>query len=311
MQISVIIAVYNAEEFLATAIDSALAQPETTEVILVEDGSPDNALEICEEYTARDARVKLVRHPGGENRGAGASFNLGILTATAPFVAILGADDQYLPNAFAFARQVFNVHADADGAYAHLGVKYYDPELRDLHLKRIPREISGMFGEIRPDDLLCALLSGTHGHFSLDSLVVRRNILTSEYLFDTSLRLGQDTDFIYRLSSRFRLYGPGDVTIVALRGVHAGNRVFQFEHAAIDRRKLLKKCIRHDFYGCRNRDSVRNVIYRYLRDGWLFQLPVKPMRIWRRIVYYGFLLSHPRVASYVQKCRQDRTTVMV
>jgi len=299
LRISVIIAVYNAEEFLRTAIDSALAQPETAEVILVEDGSPDNALQICLEYAKYDKRVSVLRHPNGENRGAPASFNLGIQHARAPFVAILGADDQYVPGAFIHARHVFETHSDAHGAYAHIGVKYYDPELRARHLSRVPREISGMFEHIPPEDLLCALLSGQKGHFSLDSLVVRRKILTEQYLFDESLRLGQDTDFIYRLSAAFRLYGPAETTIVALRGVHAGNRVFDFHQAARYRHQLLRKCIRNGFYGCTSGYAVRSVIRRYLHDSMIERLPLMPTSVKRRIAFVWFLLMHPGVTTYL------------
>ena len=48
-KVSVIIPVYNAAPFVRQAVESALAQPETAEVVLVEDNSPDNSLEICQQ----------------------------------------------------------------------------------------------------------------------------------------------------------------------------------------------------------------------------------------------------------------------
>ncbi len=59
---SVIIPVYNAAAYVRHAVESALAQPETAEVILIEDGSPDNALEICENLASEFEKVKLLRH---------------------------------------------------------------------------------------------------------------------------------------------------------------------------------------------------------------------------------------------------------
>jgi glycosyltransferase involved in cell wall biosynthesis len=303
MRVSVVIPVYNAEQFVASAIESALAQPETGEVVIVEDGSPDNALEICQEYALREARVKLYRHPKGANLGAAASFNLGIRHAQEAYVAILGADDQYVPNAFKFAKKMFAMHSDADGVYAHIGVKYYDEEAKRLHLKRIPHEISGMFGDIAPEELLAKLIGGRSGHFSLDSLVMKRQILTAEYLFDEELRLGQDTDFIYRLSSAFRLYGPAETTIVALRGVHDGNRVWDLKSAAQYQRRLLFKCMHSNFYGCMDKDAIANVINRYLRHGILYQVPLVPLRIKRRLGSWLFLLTHPPIRRYVKNTR--------
>ena len=78
MQISVIIPVYNAEDFVTLAVESALAQPETGEVILIEDGSPDNSLTICQELEEKYNKVRLLRHPHGRNKGAAASRNLGM-----------------------------------------------------------------------------------------------------------------------------------------------------------------------------------------------------------------------------------------
>lgn len=73
MKVSVVIPVYNAAPFVRDAVESALAQPETGEVILVEDGSLDDSLTVCRALAAENDRVKLYRHPNGENCGAGAS----------------------------------------------------------------------------------------------------------------------------------------------------------------------------------------------------------------------------------------------
>jgi glycosyltransferase involved in cell wall biosynthesis len=78
MNISVIIPVYNAEKYVAQAVESALQFEEVYEVILIEDKSPDNALIICEELTQKYDRVKLFQHPDKGNHGASTSRNLGI-----------------------------------------------------------------------------------------------------------------------------------------------------------------------------------------------------------------------------------------
>ena len=68
LQISVIIPVYNAAKYITQAVESALSQPETAEVLLIEDGSPDNSLEVCQDLEKKYSKVKLLRHPDGENR---------------------------------------------------------------------------------------------------------------------------------------------------------------------------------------------------------------------------------------------------
>src|SRR5690606_1248107 len=98
--ISVIIPVYNAAAFVEQAVQSALTQPEVSEVILVEDGSEDKSLPICEKLASQNDIITLLRHPGGVNKGAGASRNLGIQHTKNEWIAFLDADDYYLENRF-------------------------------------------------------------------------------------------------------------------------------------------------------------------------------------------------------------------
>lgn len=59
--VSIIVAVWNVEPFLRRSLDSILSQTYThLEVILVDDGSPDKSGEICDEYAAKDERVKVI-----------------------------------------------------------------------------------------------------------------------------------------------------------------------------------------------------------------------------------------------------------
>lgn len=299
MRVSVIIPVYNAEKYVAMAIDSVLAQEELLELILVEDNSPDNSLEICKEYASRDARVVLLRHPNGENRGAGASRNLGIKHAQGEFVAFLDADDQYVPNRFKTARQLFDANPDAHGVYGHIGTLYYDVEYKPLHLKRSRGEVTGLSEYVPPEKLLTYLLRGSHGHFSLDSLVVKREILGENHVFDESLRQAQDTDFLFRLAGSFRLYSAKQAEIVAMRGVHSANRVFRFDEALKYRQKVLRKCIRHRFYGCSSPDAAMMIIKRYLDKTPLMMSHLKFLspRIKRKVSLLIFLVIHPGVVN--------------
>ncbi|MGB6046147.1 MAG: glycosyltransferase family 2 protein, partial [Flavobacteriales bacterium] len=126
LKISVVTPVYNAAGFLEAAVASALQFEEVAEVVLVEDGGPDNSLEICEALAAKEPRVQLFRHPGGANKGAGASRNLGIAKASQEYIAFLDADDRYLPNRFQEEHRIFAEHPDADGVYGAIDVHFHD-----------------------------------------------------------------------------------------------------------------------------------------------------------------------------------------
>src|SRR4051812_2248631 len=90
-RISVVVPVYNVEEYLRECLDSVIAQSfKDLEVVLVDDGATDGSVAICEEYVAKDERFKLVRQP---NAGLGAARNTGAREATGEFLAFLDSDD--------------------------------------------------------------------------------------------------------------------------------------------------------------------------------------------------------------------------
>jgi len=97
--VAVVIAAYNAAATLDRAIASALAQPETAEVCVVDDASSDATAAIGEAWTARDARVRLIRQP--KNSGPSAARNAAIAATAAPWIAILDADDYLIEGRFA------------------------------------------------------------------------------------------------------------------------------------------------------------------------------------------------------------------
>jgi len=66
-----------------------LQQPETGEILLVEDNLPDNCLQICQKLEKEHEKVRLLRHPDGKNHGAGATRNLGIKNAEFNYIAFL------------------------------------------------------------------------------------------------------------------------------------------------------------------------------------------------------------------------------
>lgn len=89
--ISVIVPVYNSEKYLEKCILSILNQKFTNiEVILVNDGSTDNSLEICEKYKALDNRVKVINQ---ENSGQNQARRNGILNSTFEYVGFVDSDD--------------------------------------------------------------------------------------------------------------------------------------------------------------------------------------------------------------------------
>lgn len=88
---SIIVPVYKVEKYLSQCVDSLLAQDfDDYEVILVDDGSPDNSPMICDNYASKSAKVKVVHKPNG---GLSDARNAGIAVANGRYITFVDSDD--------------------------------------------------------------------------------------------------------------------------------------------------------------------------------------------------------------------------
>lgn len=102
-KISIIVPVYNVEQYLRRCIDSILNQSFTDfELLLIDDGSKDKSGEICDEYAARDSRIRVFHK---ENGGVSSARNVGLDNARGEWVAFVDADDEVSDG-------YFHIHAD-------------------------------------------------------------------------------------------------------------------------------------------------------------------------------------------------------
>lgn len=229
MRVSVITPVYNAAEFVTQAVESALAQPEVAEVLLVEDGSPDNALEVCQALADRYNMVRLLQHPNGENRGAGASRNLGMKNANFEYIAFLDADDLYLPGRFNVSSQVFRDNSICDGVYeaTEIQLKNENALVNLLATGRNPDNLLiSMKVNIDSRDLGKSLIIGKSGYFHLNGLVFKKSMISQIGFMNENLRLHQDTEWMIRCALVAKLY-PGSLQKpVANVIIHEQNRFF-------------------------------------------------------------------------------------
>jgi hypothetical protein len=96
--VTIIVASYNYDQYLPKTLDSLIGQSyRHWEAIVVDDGSRDSSVSIIGEYAQRDSRIRLKQHPGGINRGLGASIQLAISCAEGTWIAFCESDDWWNP----------------------------------------------------------------------------------------------------------------------------------------------------------------------------------------------------------------------
>lgn len=109
--ISVIVPVFNVEQYLRECLDSVLSQSYSDlQVILIDDGSTDSSGAICDEYAKRDSRIVVIHQKNG---GAAAAKNAGLRIATGKYLSFVDSDDYLEPGAYAhMVAQLEGTNAD-------------------------------------------------------------------------------------------------------------------------------------------------------------------------------------------------------
>lgn len=109
--ISVIVPVYNVEKYLDRCIDSIVNQTyKNLEIILVNDGSPDNSGAICDEWAKADSRIKIIYK---ENGGLSDARNAGTDCASGEYITYVDSDDYILPEYIEYLyNNLIKTHAD-------------------------------------------------------------------------------------------------------------------------------------------------------------------------------------------------------
>lgn len=97
-KISVIVPVYKVEEYLDKCVESIVNQSyKNLEIILVDDGSPDNCPQMCDAWAKRDKRIRVIHK---QNGGLSDARNAGLEIATGEFIGFIDSDDYVLPNMY-------------------------------------------------------------------------------------------------------------------------------------------------------------------------------------------------------------------
>jgi glycosyltransferase involved in cell wall biosynthesis len=186
--VSVIIPSYNMAHYLPQAVQSVLVQTySNVEVQIIDDGSTDDTPQIVRQWKD-DPRIRVHRQPNG---GLSHARNQGIALTRGPFIALLDADDTWVPEKLARQIPLFQSRPE-------LGVVYSDYQRMDGDGRPISR------GEIA---LHRGWVSGAlliENFVSASSAVVRRECFERHGGFDVALRTGEDYEMWLRLSPHYR-----------------------------------------------------------------------------------------------------------
>jgi glycosyltransferase involved in cell wall biosynthesis len=179
--ISIIVPIYKAEKYIHRCIDSILAQSYTDfELLLIDDGSPDNCGAICDEYAAKDSRVRVLHK---ENGGVSSARNLGLDNAQGEWITFIDSDDWVESEFLDKLIEGGNADLIVGGCYRTSGMKQH-LEDRLYDMKSIPE-----FLDLYLDKLLLRTPWGK---------LFKRSIIEDNHIrFKKDIRFGEDTLVVY------------------------------------------------------------------------------------------------------------------
>jgi len=188
--VSVVMTVYNAEDYLGEAMDSILAQTfGDFELIVIDDGSTDGSTSMLRDYAARDQRVRLTSRP---NTGVVRAANEGIAQARGKYLARMDSDDVSSPQRF--ARQVAHLDANPDCVLVGSRVTLIDPY-------GSPVAVSGQ--KLTHQEIEKELLTNGGGWAVVQpSAMMRTDAVRAAGGYRGSVNMSEDHDLFLRLAER-------------------------------------------------------------------------------------------------------------
>jgi glycosyltransferase involved in cell wall biosynthesis len=219
-KVSVIIPVYAVEKYIAATVQSVLEQTYSNfELLIIDDGSPDGSVEICQKFT--DPRIRIIRQV---NRGVAAARNNGIRHAQGEYIAFLDADDLWLPKKL--EKHVHHLESSLPVGVSFAYSAFIDEAGSSLGLYKMPQT-----EKITP---LYVLFRDPIGNGS--NLVARREVfeairfqdnlygIEEDFYFDDDRQLhpSEDTECWFRIAIKSDWQFEGIPEVLTLYRLHSG-----------------------------------------------------------------------------------------
>lgn len=196
--VSVVIGVYNAERYLAEAIESVLGQDyRPIELVVVDDGSTDRSGAVAQRYSE-------VLYLQQRNGGNGAARNTGIGVATGDYLAFLDADDRFTPGKLTRQMDALEQDPELDLVFGHVQ-EFVSPEIDD--------ETRGRIRAPAPEPMPWT---------APNLMLIRRAAFDRVGLFETSVRVGVTVDWFLRAKEAGLRYTVLSETVLERR-LHTEN----------------------------------------------------------------------------------------
>lgn len=192
--ISVIVPIYNVENYIRQCFDSLLNQTyQNFEVLMINDGSPDNSASICQEYVARDSRFRYFEK---ENGGISTAVNLGIEHSQGEYVTLMDPDD-WADNDY--LEVLYNAIVQEGADVSISSYKRFDMSNNSFYFHAFTKEYDKkVFTNKEFLESLPNLVASDYSFFITSSKLVRKEMI-GLIRFNADTKLAMDMEFWYKV----------------------------------------------------------------------------------------------------------------
>ena len=225
---SVVVSVYNKAHFIAQTLDSILNQDFIDfEIIIVNDGSTDNSLEILSEF--KDDRISIF---STKNQGVSFARNFGMLKAKAKYIALSDGDDIWLTNHLSELKSLIESFPNS-GIYATSYQKmFFNNYTTQPKFKNVKHPFFGIVDDYFSTSIIDNILWTS-------AVAIPKKLIDQGFLFDENLGCGEDIDLWVNIAKNFDVAFSSEVT--AHKMMHAKDNHLSLTKNIPDLIKMLNK----------------------------------------------------------------------
>jgi glycosyltransferase involved in cell wall biosynthesis len=282
--VSILMPFLDAGPFIREAIESVCAQSyQSWELLLIDDGSSDGSASIAQEYASSDPeRIRCLRYPVHENRGKSAALNFGLRHARGRYIAMLDADDVWLPEKLQAHVPLLDQHPEAGMLYGNTVFWRSWDRKSDAAADTVPPLGVPVDTVVRPPELLVRCVNGTAVAPCTCSVLMRRDIVEAVGGFEEAFRKVFTDQAFYA-----KMFLAAPVYVAA--GIWEKYRIH--DRSAVMTAKRSNTLL-----------AARRAYLEFLAD-YLRRTKVDRGELWRTVRLQLWLARHPRAASVLVRAR--------
>lgn len=191
-KISIIVPVYKVEKYLDKCVRSIVEQTyKNLEIILVDDGSPDNCPAMCDEWARKDSRIAVIHK---ENGGVSSARNAGLAACTGDYVGFVDSDDWIEPDMYEYLLDI-SMKSNADVSRCAFVIELENPEV-DIDLQN-----DSKLRVLHGDELIIELVNGEYNEGIMCNKLYKSECI-KDLRLNENIKIAEDCLLNYHIYSR-------------------------------------------------------------------------------------------------------------